>query len=126
MENDDKNFESYLREFAPQRPRALEQPASPQRFWPRRLAAAAAIAIGMETLLLSTHMKRDGRALLLVQEKSAQLPDKWRRSELLLLPMTRLALNDPQRLDAKLTEVSNAILPDFRKSNSTLQVLARE
>jgi hypothetical protein len=42
-----------------------------------------------------------------------------------LVPLTRLALEDPVRLIA-LAEASRNLLPDLRRKNSTLRVLAKE
>ena len=45
---------------------------------------------------------------------------------LALVPLTQLALQDPEQLDAQLTAASPTVLPDFRASDSTLRVLAKE
>jgi hypothetical protein len=47
-------------------------------------------------------------------------------SPVALLPLTQLALQDPEQLDAQLTAASLRVLPDFRNGNSTLRVLAKE
>jgi len=43
-----------------------------------------------------------------------------------MVPLTQLALQDPEQLDAQLTAASPTVLPDFRASDSTLRVLAKE
>lgn len=43
-----------------------------------------------------------------------------------LLPLTQLALQNPEQLDAQLSTASPRVLPDFRGSDSTLRVLAKE
>ena len=45
---------------------------------------------------------------------------------LALVPLTQLALQDPERLDEQLAAASPTVLPDFRGSNTTLCVLAKE
>jgi hypothetical protein len=47
-------------------------------------------------------------------------------SVLPLMPLTQLALENPTRLDAKLSEASRNMLPDFQEAHSTLRVLAKE
>jgi hypothetical protein len=47
-------------------------------------------------------------------------------SVLPLMPLTQLALKNPARLDAELSEASRNMLPDFQESHSTLRVLAKE
>jgi len=126
MEHDDSKFESYLREFKPRRPEPLEQPALRRPLWPRRLAAAAAIAVGISALLWSGRENREQIATQSFQGNPLQLASETGASELLLLPMTRLALDDPQQLDEQLTKAARTSLPNFRKSDSTLRVLAKE
>jgi len=126
MQDQDSKFESYLREFTPHRPQPLEQAALAQRLWPRRLAAAAAMAIGLGTLLWSGRQNRDQNVAQSFQGTRLEPAGNASGSELLLLPMTRLALDDPQQLDAKLTKAARTILPNFRKSDSALRVLAKE
>jgi len=46
--------------------------------------------------------------------------------KLSLVAVTQMALKDPEQLDAQLTEASRRMLPDFRGSDSTLRVLAKE
>jgi hypothetical protein len=43
-----------------------------------------------------------------------------------LLPLTQLALQNPEKLEAELARASQRVLPDFRGSESTLRVLAKE
>jgi hypothetical protein len=47
-------------------------------------------------------------------------------SVLPLMPLTQLALENPACLDAKLSEVSRSMLPNFQEAHSTLRVLAKE
>jgi hypothetical protein len=43
-----------------------------------------------------------------------------------LLPLTRLAFENPVQLDVELARASRRELPDFQGSASTLRVLAKE
>jgi hypothetical protein len=127
MQHDDSTFESYLQEFEPKRPRALGQLPVSQRVWPRRLAAAAAIVLGMEILLWIGREKRDENGLEPFVESASGGPQRGAgASDLRLVPLTRLALSDPKKLDLELANASRNELPNFRRSDSTLQVLAKE
>jgi len=62
-----------------------------------------------------------------VARNSTSMPEvKSSAPSLALVPLTQLALRDPEQLDVQLTAVSPTVLPDFRGSNSTLCVLAKE
>jgi hypothetical protein len=62
-----------------------------------------------------------------VAKDTALIPEsKLVRQPLSLLPLTQLALKNPEKLEAELTRASQRVLPDFRGSESTLRVLAKE
>jgi hypothetical protein len=126
MQRDDSKFESYLREFEPRRPQPLEQPVLARTVWPRRLAAAAAIAIGLGTLQWADRKGREQDTARSSQGTPFQPSVKTGASQLLLLPMTRLALEDPERFDTELVKASRTTLPNFRQSDGILRVLAEE
>ena len=128
MEEHDEQFEDFLREFAPRRPRALPAvgAAAPAKW--RRLAAAAAIAvaIGSSTwFVLRKPSPHQADRRLAPPVPSEQVAGSAAQP-LALLPLTRLALTDPDRLDAELATASRTVLPDLRRSDSTLRVLAKE
>jgi hypothetical protein len=127
MENGNKEFEKYLGEFQPRRPRPLPKAVTSKKVWPWRIAAAAAITIGLGISLWSLHGKRNSNDTHSVAHRtitaSTEEPAQQRLSSLAL---TKLALKDPERLDAELTGASRRMLPDFRGSGSTLRVLAKE
>lgn len=125
MEDYDREFEKYLGEFQPRRPRALPDRVISKKVWTRRLAAAAVIAIGLAAALWPrsrkhlSHSEFAKTAIVTPDINPAPQP-------LSLLPFTQLALKDPERLDGELLEASRRELPDFRANNSTLRVLAKE
>jgi hypothetical protein len=127
VENHDEHFEKYLSEFQPRQPRALPEPALDRQVWPRRLAAAAAIAIALGSSVWFAGKKSEQGGRELVAKSPAAVPQ--RESEprpLSLLPLTQLAFENPAQLDVELARASRRELPDFRGSGSTLRVLAKE
>ena len=127
MENNDKRFEEYLGEFQPRKPRALPELIVPRQVWPRRLAAAAAIAISLGASLWFARRKNNlNNGEVAERNSTSMLEAQSPANPLALLPLTQLALQDPKQLDARLTAASLRVLPDFRSGNSTLRVLAKE
>jgi len=126
MENSDKKFEEYLAEFRPRRPRALPDPANAHRVWPRHLAAVAAIAIALGASLWFSRPKNSKNKDSVVENVNVIPGIKREPPKLSLVVVTQMALKDPVQLDAQLTEASRRMLPDFRGSDSTLRVLAKE
>ncbi|MGB2900058.1 MAG: hypothetical protein WBB89_12385 [Candidatus Acidiferrum sp.] len=127
MENLDERFEKYLGEFQPRRPRPLPEPAIHRQAWPRRLAAAAVAAIALGASLWFVGKKNKWSGGELGEKKTAAIQEtKSAPQPLSLLPLTQLALENPEKLEAELTRASQRVLPDFRGSESTLRVLAKE
>jgi hypothetical protein len=122
MAGNDEQFENYLREFEPRRPRALELKGQPALDSWRRLAAAAAVVIALGTslwLVLHSPRRQGLQTLTVGTPEPVRVP-------LSIVPLTKLAATDPARLDAELTAASRRVLPDFRGDKSTLRVLAKE
>ena len=127
MENHDDQFEKYLGEFQPRRPRALPEPAIHRQVWPRRIAAAAVITIALSASLWFVRKKSELSGGEVVAKDAALMPaSKLVPQPLSLLPLTQLALEAPEQLDTELTKASRRVLPDFRGKESTLRVLAKE
>jgi len=127
MENNDREFEEYLREFQPRTPRALPEQIVVRQVWPRRIAAAAVIAISLGASMWFIRKKSEIKSGEVVARNSTSMPEpKWPARSLALVPLTQLALQDPERLDEQLAAASPNVLPDFRGSNTTLRVLAKE
>lgn len=120
MNIDDEQFENYLREFQPRRPRALELAGqSTSDSW-RRLAAAAGVILALGTSLWLVLNSPGRQQLPTVSDKTAvQVP-------LSVVSLTRLAETNSAQLDAELAAASRRVLPDFRSEKSTLRVLASE
>ncbi|HEV1996388.1 MAG TPA: hypothetical protein VGR03_18785 [Candidatus Acidoferrum sp.] len=126
MKNNDKKFEEYLGEFEPRKPRALPERTVHRQVWPRRLAAAA-IAISLGASLWFVRRKNElNSGDIVAKNSTSMLETKSPGRPLALLPLTQLALQDPEQLDVQLNAASLRVLPDFRGSNSTLRVLAKE
>jgi hypothetical protein len=127
VEKHDERFENFLREFQPRRPRALPVPLAAKPIWPRRLAAAAVIAVSLCVSLWSLWRDSPPHKDSTAAKTTQALPDaKSAPASLSLLPLTQLAIEDPARLDAVLTEASRHVLRSLQGSESTLRALAKE
>jgi hypothetical protein len=119
MVGNDEQFENYLREFEPRRPRALEpKRQSAADSW-RRLAAAAGVMIALGTSLWLVLHSPERQGFRTVSGDKVGI-------RLSIVPLTKLAQTDLTQLDAELATASRRVLPDFRGEESTLQVLARK
>ena len=126
MENGDTEFEKYLGEFQPRRPRALPETVIHRQVSLRRLAAAAVVTIALGASLWFVGSKNGWSGGELGGKKAAVQETKSAPQPLSMLPLTQLALENPEKLEAELAEASHRVLPDFRGSKSTLRVLAKE
>jgi hypothetical protein len=115
MDQRDEQFESFLREFQPRRPRALPVANPTKSVGIPRLAAAAAllVAIGVSFWSLS-------------RKPSVPMVTDTESSNLSPAALMRLALEDPARLDAVLDSSARRELPRFDSKDSALRVLAKE
>jgi hypothetical protein len=119
----DPSIERLLGEFELRRPRALPHVASSAPRW-RRLAAAASVlaACGVSAWLLRTPVET--RQSTPASAVAAEGLERYQRASSLAL--TRLALGDPSRFEAELSEASRKSLPNFQQRDSALQVLTKE
>jgi hypothetical protein len=126
VEHYDEQFEKYLGEFQPRRPRALPEAVGLQRVWARRLAAAAiAVALGASVWWL--HGRKDPSRNNSLREETIAAKDRRSATQKLsIAELTQMALQDPERFDAELSEASRRMLPGFQGRESTLRVLAKE
>jgi hypothetical protein len=127
MDQDDRHFESFLRDFQPRRPRALPAPQTTASTRMRRLAAGFALAavFGCSIWFLFRGSPPNQTANAIPTEGTATTE---RTGEHLpaLVPLTGLAIQDLVRLDAALTRASRSVLPDLQRKDSTLHLLAKE
>jgi hypothetical protein len=131
MDRNDEQFEDFLREFSPRRPRVLPDArtdgAAIFGAGMRRFAAAAVIAIaaGASLLFLGQNFREDLDGVIAKKQLNAtgapvarQDPARW--------ILTQQALENPERLDATLAASRGSHLPRFDREGSTLKVLAKE
>jgi hypothetical protein len=124
MDRPNDQFELFLREFEPRRPRALTASRS---IWTSRLAAAAAISIALGSSLLFFSRPTEWRKSRdIANTASAKIVPKASARKLSTMALTRLALEDPARLDALLDASQQDRLPRFDRENSALRVLTKE
>jgi|SRR6516165_10779868 hypothetical protein len=127
MDPHDEQFESFLREFQPHRPRPLPVTGSYRPKWIFRVAAAVLLTFALGTsmwLLRREHTPHNSQQITkntptIAGSPAAQFP-------LSPISLTRIALEDPSRFDAALANASRHELPNFQGDESTLRVLAKE
>ena len=118
MGNDDRKFEEYLAEFEPRKPRALPLEAVSKQVWLRRFAAAAAIVISLGASMWFARKKHKLDGGEVVARSSMSAPEaKSQAPSLALVPLTQLALQDPEQLDAQLTAASQTVLPEIGRAH---------
>lgn len=127
MDQHDKEFEAFLREFEPRRPRALPASSVSKSVWISRVAAAVLLTLTFGTSFwLVRHKQTLGKDGNRAQIRLLPSENTVDQVPLRLLPLTRLALEDPAQFDTTLTNASRQMLPDFHEKESTLRVLAKE
>jgi hypothetical protein len=127
MHRPDDEFELFLREFEPRCPRALTVLGASRSLWMSRLAAAAAISIALGSSLWFFSRPTEWRTSQnMTNTASAKIAPKASTPRLSTMALTRLALEDPARLDAVLDASQQDRLPCFDRENSALRVLAKE
>jgi hypothetical protein len=113
MEPQDDKLERYLAEFHPRAVRTLHLSPRARNPWQRRLAVAAAVLCCIGTGYWQIHRVRV-KALKGIQLKSQTMV------------MTRIGLQNSEKLDEFLFDQSRNVLPSFQGDQSTLRVLAKE
>jgi hypothetical protein len=113
MEQQNEKLERYLEEFKPRAVPGLELSQRARSFWQRRLAAAAVVVCAFGVGYWQTHRTRVG-VMKVIQLKSQTMT------------MTRIGLQDREKLDQFLFDQSRNVLPAFQDERSTLRVLAKE
>lgn len=126
MRNQVEEFEEYLTEFQPIGPRPLPDSRREQRVWRPRIAAAATLTIVMGGSLWLVRKEENPKRIAFTKADTVVPKEDLVTQDFPLVGLRKLALQDPRALDARLSDVSQNILPDFQTSNSTLMVLAKE
>jgi hypothetical protein len=117
MDKQQEQFENYLREFEPRRPRALPTAGKAMRV--RRAAAgvlAVALCAGALWLAWRRSITTDDGSVAVRTPPSQEVSPR---------ELTRLALEDPRRFEEALAAASKRILPRFDGQDSALRVLAK-
>jgi|SRR5271163_1226008 len=122
MNENDRQFEDFLREFKPRRPRALPGDRSIE-LHSRRLAAAAVLVVSLGSVVWFAF---NNKRLATAQRSSDHLAQRQGdQPKLTLIQWTRLAEENPRAFDAQLSEASRKSLPGFNEANSSLRALAK-
>jgi|SRR5580704_11456167 hypothetical protein len=127
MNEDDRKFEAFLREFKPRRPRPLPADANAWRSWPQLAAAAALIlAIGAASLWIGVRhfAARNGGSQSATSIMSSISTDQ--RPPISTLALTRAALDGSPEFDKEMDSMARRDLPSFNRKESMLRVLAKE
>jgi len=122
MNENNREFEDFLREFKPRRPRVLRSELT-IGLHPRRLAAAVVLAVSLGTMAWFVFNNRRPATPQLSSDQLKHRQDD--QPKLTLIQWTRLAEQDPKALEANLNEASRKSLPGFDDPNSSLRVLAK-
>jgi hypothetical protein len=126
MENDEKQFEKYLAEFQPRRPRALSPLIRPTPAMARVAATAiVALALGTSLWLFWRNPTSHRPAVTLSRQPIVLSGNNFRQTQSNMV-LTRLALESPSRRGGALNAVQERGLPRFDRQNSVLRLLARE
>jgi hypothetical protein len=125
VENHDEQFEKYLSEFEPRRPRALPQPAIDRQTRLRRFAAAAAIGAFLGASVWFAWKEQAGqKAANIANNGTVASREQTPRRALSTVELTRLAVENPSGLDAALEAAQENRLPRFDRKDSVLRILA--
>jgi hypothetical protein len=122
MNNDDQQFESYLREFVPTRPAPLSDVVTAWRRW-QRLVAAAVILLAAGVSAWIAYGPPQTRRQQVAHWIQAPLKSEPRQVN---LGQLRQFADQPQQLEGVLARASRDELPDFRGKTSSLRLLAKE
>jgi hypothetical protein len=129
VENRDEQFERYLQQFRPKKPRALPETERPALLRPRLLLAIAGVVLAVWALAIGLAIRSQRSAIRNIastQVRSAQTGNTGVGPDVSLGRLSVLVRTDPRRLDAALTESSRRLLPNVESSHGALHVLASE
>lgn len=126
MRRDDDQLEKYMSEFRPRAVRPLDLPRPPAATTGmKRLAVAAMVLLCAGSGLW--YVRRVGTIPSPAPQMPAtqvEIPDATGRPN--PFSLTKLALEDDRRFEAKLAAQSRLVLPGFQGDQSMLRVLTKE
>lgn len=127
MPNDEKDLEKYLGEFRARAVRPLEIIRPKASDWTRRLAAAAVLAVlaGGGTWIV-VHSHRVPSEVNLTVEQRTENTAAAAGKKLPMLQVTKLVVDDPEKLDALLGQAPRNKLSVMDGTKSMLGTLAKE
>ena len=125
-DQEDHEFESYLRGFQPHQPRPL--PGRGKLFVLRWRGPAIAVAAAAAVLMLALLSKRHAPPPTLSPVARVEAPRSGDSiaEQVSLGRLSILANQDPARLEAQLDQVSSKLLPDVRSGHGVLKALSAE
>lgn len=123
-EQNDGQFEGYLREFRPRRPGVLPTVAPSRTRQQLAIAACAALVIGAVWLGLKSEFGT--RVGLAITTATPHPPTNDLPAQVSAVRAVSLSLENPKEFDASLDEVSRRVLPDVEWSGGALYKLGRQ
>jgi hypothetical protein len=127
MTTNDSRLETYLAEFQPRPVRKLNiLPQHASNTWPRRLAAAAILAIGAGISLWFAYRLDIPRPQVATAEPPRPIVQPAPVKSIGNLALTKLALENTGQFDLYLLNQSRNVLPDPLLERGSLRVLATE
>ena len=122
----DEQFENYLKEFEPKKPRTLPELKAPAANW-RRFAAAAAVILLCGTSVWRGFREKPtvGIVLSSIPQKPATDKTAGERKKT-AFELKKAALEDSAKFEAMLVRESQEALPGFSARDSALHALAKE
>jgi hypothetical protein len=126
-DEDQREFEAFLREFEPRRPRPLPLGDRAWHHWPRLAAAAVLILVAGAASLwigLRHFAPENGGG----QKATAKIPGILTNQSppISTLALTRAALDGSPEFDKEMDSMARRDLPSFNCKESMLRVLAKE
>jgi len=122
-DRDDERLEAWLQQFEPRAPRPFPGKPRPQARRPAVAIAALAamVLIAVSLLVWRSRVKHSGPQQATQQPAQAPAGD-----EISFAQLSRIARQEPEKLDSELDRLSAGLLPDPGGSKGVLNRLSRE